>query len=175
MGNGDWGPTPDHAPPGWLASAHLSEPQFPSTHLTVLQKLYQQSISQHLLAQQLESCWMHVALPVNIPPIKKGLGQKLSKGHTIGRLTHSSPQWTLGKVSPQRGGSRTLRSESCASMSKMRSVSHVSPGLCKLRAAFRRLASCQHRPTGRQNLDTLVSQVICSFQLLPSNHSNKED
>lgn len=50
----------------------------------------------------------------------------------------------------------------------------VSSTQCKLRVAFRHLASRQYGPMGRQNLDTLVLWVICSFQLLLSNHSGKE-
>ena len=56
----------------------------------------------------------------------------------------------------------------------MRKTRQVSSILCKLRVAFGHLANGQHRPMGRQNLDTLVLWVICSFQLLLSNHSRKK-
>ena len=109
----------------------------------------------------------------NTPFTKKVLGQKLSEGHTTRSLIHSSLKQTLWKASPQRGGSWTLCSRSCASMLEMRKTRQVSSIQCKLRVAFRRLASRQYRPMGRQNVDTLVLQVICSFQLLLSNHSGK--
>lgn len=56
----------------------------------------------------------------------------------------------------------------------MRKTRQVSSVPCKLRVAFRRLASHQYRPVGRQNLDTPVLWVICSFQLLLSNNSGKK-
>lgn len=59
-------------------------------------------------------------------------------------------------------------------MLEMRRTRQVSSIRYKLvGVAFRHLASRQYRPMGRQNVDTLVLQVICSFQLLLSNHSGK--
>lgn len=106
-------------------------------------------------------CWAHTAVVVVNAKSAKVLARKLSKGHTTS-LIHSTPHWTLRKaVLGEEAPGPSAQYRLC--LPARRCVRRDRCLLCKWRLAFRHLATCQCRPLGRQNVDTFVLWVICSF------------
>lgn len=115
----EWGPLPYHAPsqlcdlgiPLWASTSSFVRQgwQHPPHSLAKIKSVKHLST---LPVQQLQSCWMRDALMVNATSIN-GFRTEAVPGPHRPEFDRFFSQWTLGKASPQRGGSWTLLNELC--------------------------------------------------------------